>query len=380
MSVTNNNSTMIGKIAPVMLLAILTNSCVASPTNLVDSEKLEKRMLAAFGLHERPRPKPTVTVPQFMLDLYKRVEMGNVKTLESPRCQFVDSNIPGNIVRSFPNRGTTLKQSNSSRGDICFRRKLLYNVSTVPLGEKIHTAEVRLEFPHSIQSWGIPTGLVYIVKIYQMLSNTTAVDGGKQLKLLVSRELQRHKQNYRPYDIVSAVRMWQADPSTNHGLLLTLETEDNNIPDNYGNCPDIPSYQPTLEMISEDDSQCEKRTKRASSGRNRKKPEHADICKRHPLYVNFREVGWHDWIIAPAGYEAFYCHGDCPFPLNENLNGTNHAIIQTLVNTIEPNAVKSKACCAPTKLSSISMLYFDNNDNVVLRQYENMVVEACGCL
>ena len=54
------------------------------------------------------------------------------------------------------------------------------------------------------------------------------------------------------------------------------------------------------------------------------------------------------------------------------------AIIQTLVNSMDPSSVP-KVCCAPTKLSAISMLYFDNDENVVLRQYEDMVVEACGC-
>lgn len=39
-----------------------------------------------------------------------------------------------------------------------------------------------------------------------------------------------------------------------------------------------------------------------------------------------------DWIIAPEGYAAFYCDGECSFPLNAHMNATNHAIVQTLVN------------------------------------------------
>lgn len=38
-----------------------------------------------------------------------------------------------------------------------------------------------------------------------------------------------------------------------------------------------------------------------------------------------------DWIIAPEGYAAFYCDGECSFPLNAHMNATNHAIVQTLV-------------------------------------------------
>lgn len=38
-----------------------------------------------------------------------------------------------------------------------------------------------------------------------------------------------------------------------------------------------------------------------------------------------------------------------------------------------------KPCCAPTKLHAISVLYFDDNSNVILKKYKNMVVRACGC-
>lgn len=40
-----------------------------------------------------------------------------------------------------------------------------------------------------------------------------------------------------------------------------------------------------------------------------------------------------DWIIAPEGYAAYYCEGECAFPLNSYMNATNHAIVQTLVSS-----------------------------------------------
>ena len=40
-----------------------------------------------------------------------------------------------------------------------------------------------------------------------------------------------------------------------------------------------------------------------------------------------------DWIIAPKGYAANYCDGECSFPLNAHMNATNHAILQSLVST-----------------------------------------------
>lgn len=40
-----------------------------------------------------------------------------------------------------------------------------------------------------------------------------------------------------------------------------------------------------------------------------------------------------DWVIAPEGYSAYYCEGECSFPLDSCMNATNHAIVQSLVST-----------------------------------------------
>jgi hypothetical protein len=101
-------------------------------------------------------------------------------------------------------------------------------------------------------------------------------------------------------------------------------------------------------------------------------------CRRHSLYVDFKDVGWSDWIVAPPGYQGYFCQGQCVFPLAQQLNSTNHAIVQTLVNSVNPSLMP-KACCVPTELSPISMLYVDEYDKVVLKNYQDMVVEGCGC-
>ncbi|KAL2098722.1 hypothetical protein ACEWY4_005202 [Coilia grayii] len=101
-------------------------------------------------------------------------------------------------------------------------------------------------------------------------------------------------------------------------------------------------------------------------------------CSRKPLHVNFKQLGWDDWIIAPLDYEAYHCEGVCDFPLRSHLEPTNHAIIQTLMNSMDPEAMPP-SCCVPSKLSPISILYIDSGNNVVYKQYEDMVVESCGC-
>ncbi|XP_013366745.1 PREDICTED: growth/differentiation factor 3 [Chinchilla lanigera] len=100
-------------------------------------------------------------------------------------------------------------------------------------------------------------------------------------------------------------------------------------------------------------------------------------CHRHELFISFRDLGWHKWVIAPKGFMANYCHGDCPLSAAAFLSSSNYAFMQALMQVADPSV--PSAVCVPTKLSPISMLYQDNGDNVILRHYEDMVVDECGC-
>lgn len=101
-------------------------------------------------------------------------------------------------------------------------------------------------------------------------------------------------------------------------------------------------------------------------------------CSKQLMYLNFDEVGWSNWIIAPVGYYANYCSGECNYPLTDIQNATNHAIIQALYHRAAHPAVP-KSCCAPVKLGSMAVLY--QLDGVVqMRLYDDMIVDACGCL
>uniref|UniRef100_A0A3B3B8W0 Growth/differentiation factor 10 n=1 Tax=Oryzias melastigma TaxID=30732 RepID=A0A3B3B8W0_ORYME len=38
-------------------------------------------------------------------------------------------------------------------------------------------------------------------------------------------------------------------------------------------------------------------------------------CSRRNLRVDFADIGWSEWVIAPKAFEAYYCAGTCGFPL-----------------------------------------------------------------
>lgn len=100
-------------------------------------------------------------------------------------------------------------------------------------------------------------------------------------------------------------------------------------------------------------------------------------CSKRTMSINFDEVGWSSWIIAPQSYTADYCAGDCSFPMDDNQNATNHAIIQSIFHSV--GRVVPRSCCAPTKLSSVALLY-QLDGSVQVKKYDDMIVESCGCL
>ncbi|XP_047494148.1 bone morphogenetic protein 10-like isoform X1 [Penaeus chinensis] len=116
-----------------------------------------------------------------------------------------------------------------------------------------------------------------------------------------------------------------------------------------------------------------------AEGRRKGKRRRAkNACKRKPLKVDFEDIGWHKWIIAPPSYEAYQCSGKCFYPLPSHLSPTKHAVVQNLVHSLHPDRA-SRACCVPTLLGPISLLYLENNIPTYKYDYDDMVVLECGC-
>jgi len=125
--------------------------------------------------------------------------------------------------------------------------------------------------------------------------------------------------------------------------------------------------------------------------RRRRRRQHGDLaiastrrdeenkyCRKRPLYISFRALGWGKWIVAPEGLNANYCEGTCPFPLTSSMTASNHAVLQSVSNFYHPDQVKSP-CCVPQKLARMSILYHQTDKVVTMRNYDDMMVQTCGC-
>lgn len=106
-------------------------------------------------------------------------------------------------------------------------------------------------------------------------------------------------------------------------------------------------------------------------------------CQRRSMYVDFALIEFDNWVIAPPGYEAYQCSGRCTFPMGDHLSPSMHAIVQTLMHrafqSSDGSKVVTRACCVPTELESISMLYVLNGTVTYKHDYKDMVVVECGC-
>ncbi|XP_030418784.1 bone morphogenetic protein 4 [Gopherus evgoodei] len=344
----------------------------------------EASLLQMFGLRRRPQPSKAAVIPAYMLDLYRLQSGEEEESLQDFSLRYPERPTSrANTVRSFHHEEHLETLPGPSDPP---RVRFLFNLSSVPENEVITSAELRLyREQQEARSPAWERGS-HRINIYEVLKPPPA-HGQVITRLLDTRLVHHNVSRWESFDVSPAVLRWTQDQQPNHGLAVevtpllpapagpgTHVRISRSLPQGDG---DWAQLRPLLVTFSHD-GRGHALTRRARRSAKHQRPrKNKKNCRRHALYVDFSDVGWNDWIVAPPGYQAFYCHGDCPFPLADHLNSTNHAIVQTLVNSV--NASIPKACCVPTELSAISMLYLDEYDKVVLKNYQEMVVEGCGC-
>ncbi|KAA8581179.1 growth/differentiation factor 10 [Etheostoma spectabile] len=103
------------------------------------------------------------------------------------------------------------------------------------------------------------------------------------------------------------------------------------------------------------------------------------VCSRRYLRVDFADIGWSEWVLAPKSFDAYYCAGACGFPIPKVVHPSNHATIQSIVRAVGIVPGVPEPCCVPEKMSPLSVLFLDSNRNMVLKVYPGMSVDTCAC-
>ncbi|XP_050439515.1 protein 60A [Adelges cooleyi] len=371
-----------------------------------ERNEVEQEILTMFGVPKKPRKSPKNlegSAPQFLYDVYRSLQQDG--GLHERRTRSVsdiglyddrtvqDSDV---IITLYLSNHSPISNVRHEHG-----KRILFELNDVPSDEThmITSAEV-----HLYQSGSSSNGKLFAVTLYQVLITE---DGEKALKFVDTQNTTTDYDGWLRFNATGALVSWAHYLYPNRGLYVSVHSLDNQDHEikpeeigmvtwadkhqlseakkpfmavylksrNGGNIVGGPSFQKHYRR---------RRRKTFESSYNSNPFQNfADSfqsrsCQIQTLYVSFRDLEWQDWIIAPDGYGAFYCTGECNFPLNAHMNATNHAIVQTLVHLMSPLMVP-KPCCAPTKMAQQAVLFFLEDNNVILKKYKNMIVKSCGC-
>ncbi|XP_057226993.1 bone morphogenetic protein 7-like, partial [Malurus melanocephalus] len=358
-----------------------------------------QRLREVFDIEELPpdvlpRKKP----PQFMVDLFNKVADANGITRAPGLLQ-------GDVVRSFEDRVHV------------DHHHFYFDISAMEKGEQMLKAEFRVfKLKRTHLSRRSDVQHFCKVEVYELLESENKP---QRKHLIASRLLSLYTEGWEVFNVTQTVSKWVGNSSSNHGFWITTTHVSNNGMEHnlvtfaksqgtlqesrnallvlFTNSnkrrshsfvpsatkseinpakPDVSRVSHEADVMESSSASMSRRPRAAAAPAARSQ---VTACHRRELYVDFQAIGWSGWIIYPSGYNAFYCRGSCFFPLGESLNATNHATVQSIVYTLKLSQDVSTPCCVPDELKSLNLLYFDDKQNVVLKNYKDMVATRCGC-
>ncbi|XP_010741212.1 bone morphogenetic protein 2 [Larimichthys crocea] len=356
-------------------LAIPQDRGTAVRKEALDETAKENALVHLKDLPRGPSVAPHKKAPQFMLDLFNAVSVSD----GTPKNQ--KEILEGNIVRSFEDKGHAGEKFH------------FFNLSSFGRDERMIKAEFRWFRKKQKFFLGKSYGPhFYKVDLYEVLDSRVKPWRGN---LITSRLVPLYTQGWEIFNVTQTVSKWIHNSEENNGILVVTTLPSGNWMESM---TDTSAY---LVIFSDDErtgasnqsylgqvqpaAAAPELHDHHRSRRRRASPSllphgHSQSCQRVPLFVDFEEIGWSGWIISPRGYNAYHCKGSCPFPLGGNLRATNHATVRSIMHALKLSSDEVGApCCVPDRLQSISLLYFDDEENVVLKQYDDMVALSCGC-
>ncbi|XP_028263752.1 growth/differentiation factor 2 [Parambassis ranga] len=407
-------------------LVVSTGSCTCKPLNnnvqsedmeefysqlsedLLEEEAANLRMESLLGtmkegflrqlnLSNVPQEHSKITPPQFMIELYDKYASNSSAVPQS------------DVIRSFTVQDIPFSVTNDTKS----KHRLHFNVS-IPNHEKINTAELQLFFFFPEQGLKVGSNsFKATVKVYEASHN----DFISPSQLLVGKEVRGSRSTWSTFDVTTTIQNWiksgcgatvfdvvvdKKDCGADHGeegstcLNMSVSVGDNTSAALIVFSNDLSSRRRETkkelrEMILHEEetilhsgagwnrgNQLPNEIPEAQHPRRKKRRVEREYCRRTSLKVNFKDIGWDRWILAPPEYDAFECRGLCYHPLTDESTPSKHALIQTLMNIRDPKRA-NMACCVPIKLDPITVMYQENGHITIRELYEEMKVAACGC-
>uniref|UniRef100_A0A1I8F0N8 Growth/differentiation factor 6 n=1 Tax=Wuchereria bancrofti TaxID=6293 RepID=A0A1I8F0N8_WUCBA len=298
---------------------------------------LREAFLRKFGMKEQPKQaKPAVSVPYYMWNIYEKVKMEDIA--------WVRHYYPYNVMES--DNSTLLLQYDLS--------VTVRNITS----EIINRAELKLKLRNEKNRRHI--------KIYEVdqrnpeiwrLIDAKFIEGDLReeyqwMEMDVTEAIRRKRPNMNRVDF--AMKLLSKYASTSYQLAA------------YSVSPCDRKQSSALVVYVQTDDTARVRKKRKANKRRRHQHKKHDHRSADNNYCR-------------PSYSAYQCQGECPNPLTSHFNTTNHAIVQGLINSVDPNIVPAP-CCVPTEMESLAILYIDVEGKIVIKNYPDMEITKCKLL
>ncbi|XP_031236820.1 growth/differentiation factor 3 [Mastomys coucha] len=343
------------------------------------SEFQDYDFLQFLGLEKAPSPHRFQPVPRILRKIIRAREDAAASGASQDLCYVKELGVRGNLLQLLPDQGFFLNTQKPPQDGSCLQKVLYFNLSAIQEKGKLTLAQLTLDLgPRSY----------YHLRPELVVALSMVKDRGAwgrshpALGRLLTQLSVPGPQGPLQFNLQGVAKDWNRNRLKNLDLYLEILVKE----DRYSgvnvqreNACDrlVRSLHASLLVATLNPKRCHPSSRKRRAAIPVPKGFCRNLCHRHQLFISFQDLGWHKWVIAPKGFMANYCHGDCPFSMTTYSNSSNYAFMQALMHRVDPKV--PKAVCVPTKLSPISMLYQDSDKNVILRHYEDMVVDECGC-
>uniref|UniRef100_H0W0E8 TGF-beta family profile domain-containing protein n=1 Tax=Cavia porcellus TaxID=10141 RepID=H0W0E8_CAVPO len=328
---------------------------------------MQREILAVLGLPGRPRLRALpaaarlpASAPLFMLDLYHAMAGDDDEDAGPPGRRLGRAD----LVMSFVNM---VEHDHSLGHQEPHWKEFHFDLMQIPAGEAVTAAEFRIYKVPSTH----PLNTTLHVSVFEVVRERSNRES--DLFFLDLQTLRAGDEGWLVLDVTAASDRWLLNRNKDLGLRLHVETLDGHSVD-----PGLAgllgqraprSRQPFMVTFFRA-SPSPIRAPRAVRPLKRRQPKKTNELP-HPnrlpgIFGDGWARTWRGWV--GPGWVGPGAPGSCLCLIA--LSGQVHLM--------KPDAVP-KACCAPTKLSATSVLYYDSSNNVILRKHRNMVVKACGC-
>lgn len=333
-----------------------------------DQQVIEQEILELLGLQKRPRKRHShssmrKSAPQFLLNVYDKLSTDTNKAYSRKTRSADDASIlfteaddraidQSDIIMSFLNKNHHVSEVRHEKG-----QRLWFDLAAMDTNLQIILAELRLYQLNQKNKYRSSNKSI-VITAYSIMNK----ESEKDLIKISETEIPTGRDGWIEINVTNAVELLKMHQISNNGFYISAYFKDQ--PEKEIKIDEIglingkgdDKYQPFLvayckgpenmNSVNNDHLRIKRNTpkkrKNKSENRNPLLDQPSDLqksCQIKTMYVSFKALNWQDWIIAPEGYGAFFCSGECNFPLNAHMNATNHAIVQTLVHLMHPGKV-----------------------------------------